>query len=690
MPIVTLPGAAIAAATDFVNSIQLNREIYHLYFGKIDSWDNQLDTPGSEISNLFTEREVRNNMVYLRRVMPGEISMCAQKNEWAQAPEYKVYTQWDDILPNSINDYHVVNSNFQVYKCLDNNNGALSEIEPAGGFFVPITLADGYIWKYMYTIPVAKRKRFNSLDKMPVQTALSETFYSQGTIGAINILDSGTGYPNLPITTLRLDGTTTGSGLDAVITQVNEYGGITQITINDGGGNYTSLNLETSGIGASAVLVPTVVSGVITDITITAMGSNYVIGDTITSSVGGAILLPVIDPVSGSIVSVKVINAGKGYVGAPNVIIEVEPGYSTGTGKYPGNSGAIIVLNMLDGEIDTISINDPGLDYVKDNATSILVVGDGTGAELIPILDSTGAVVEIFIKSGGTGYTFANANISGIGGSGASISINLNDSDIVSDQSIVEQSAIDGAIHNIVLITGGVLYTSQTNITISGDGVGCIAVPVIDQGIITKISIIAPGTGYTRAVVTINDPTRNDPSNTLQFATARAIISPAGGHGRNAVRELRVDSVCISAVLQDIPEFKLISQDFRQYGLTKNIRKFNTNKRLTALSSYEAIITRFENTVDLLPDMVIQNNINFFKVIYIDGKTVHLIPLTRKPVSPIGILRTADSVSSWSCSAILTYPTTDRYTGDLLFVSNEVPFIVDEVQGINIKTYLKF
>jgi hypothetical protein len=690
MSIVTLPGAAISAASDLVDNIQLNREIYHLYFGKIDNWDSTLDLPGNYVSSLVTEREVRNNITYFRRVMPGEVSLCTPRNEWSIAPENRVYTQWDDMMPNTTTDYHVVNSNFEVYKCLDNNNGALSTVEPTGRFYIPIKLLDGYIWKYMFTIPVAKRKRFNSFDRMPVQVALSDTFYSQGAIGRVSILANGSGYPNLQITNLNVNGATSGSGLVATVTAIGASGSITAITVTDGGSGYTSFDISISGVGSGAILTPIISAGVVTGFTIVSGGVNYSNGVTITSTVGGAILLPVIDPITGSIISVKIVNRGSGYTGTPTISIVVLAGYSSGVGKYPGNPGAVIAPNMLNGRLDTISINDPGLTYLSDNATTISVVGDGSGAELIPIIDSSGAIVELFIKSGGVGYTFANANISGIGGSGANISIILNDSDIISDQSIVEQSAVDGAIHLIIPVSGGAAYTNLTTVTIEGDGTGCTASVVVQQGSITKFNIITAGVGYTRAEAIINDPGRSDPGNILPLAIARVAISPAGGHGKNAVKELRADSVCISSILQDIPEFKLITQDFRQYGLVKNVRQFNTNQKLTSVSSYEAIVTRFDSTAGLLPDMIIENNLSPFKVIYVSGTTVHLLPIGRKPVSPVGILRTLDSVTSWACTNILTYPTTDRYTGDLLFVSNEVPFILDEIQGINIKTYLRY
>jgi hypothetical protein len=97
-------------------------------------------------------------------------------------------------------NYYVLTEDFNVYKCLDNNNNARSTNKPLGTATSPITAADGYVWKFMYNVPINLRSKFLSEDKMPVVSALSNQFYSNGAMDSIIINNKGTGYTSATIT----------------------------------------------------------------------------------------------------------------------------------------------------------------------------------------------------------------------------------------------------------------------------------------------------------------------------------------------------------------------------------------------------------------------------------------------------------------------------------------------------------
>ena len=95
--------------------------------------------------------------------------------------------------------FYVVTDEYNVYKCLDNNNGAQSTVKPIGTQVLPIPLSDGYVWKYLFNIPIALRTKFLTDNYFPVVTALSQQFYSNGGVNFINILNEGSGYTNASI-----------------------------------------------------------------------------------------------------------------------------------------------------------------------------------------------------------------------------------------------------------------------------------------------------------------------------------------------------------------------------------------------------------------------------------------------------------------------------------------------------------
>jgi hypothetical protein len=145
------------------------------------------------------------------------------------------------------NKFYVRNSQDQVFKCLFNNNGAVSNTQPQislGGELPEnpyIETVDGYKWKYMYTIPTGLKNKFFTDKYMPV---LRDTIVfanaEDGRIDIIKIVNGGTGYyagssvNNYAIASITGDGTLANVTVDVV------SGVIADINILSGGNNYTN------------------------------------------------------------------------------------------------------------------------------------------------------------------------------------------------------------------------------------------------------------------------------------------------------------------------------------------------------------------------------------------------------------------------------------------------------------------
>lgn len=684
------PAAKLSAAAKLVDDIFYKRDVYYLFFGKLEPW-GVIDYP--EVQALASEKDeriVRGSTIFYKRLGPSDVSLATKRIEWESGT---VYAEWDDTLDMSTLDFFVLADGYRIYKCLDNNLGAPSTSSPTGTPFNTFQTADGYVWKYMYTIPPAKRTRFLSNDKVPVQRAFTDSFYNNGSIERVVIASGGAGYTMTPITTMSVSGSTVGTGAVLSIATVNGSGGITGITITDGGTGYVgSCTLTISGAGTGAVLTPTFTAGVITAVTITAPGTGYVGGSSIVVSVGGAHLIPVVS--NGSIESVTIENPGSGYSGVPTISIA-----TTGTvdGKYPGNSTALFTALMLDGRIDRVAIMDPGTGYQESYNTTITPVGDGFGASLIPVVDG-GEIVDVFVEDPGYGYSSVALNVTTnpAASTEATLTAVISEYDLSTDQSIVEQAAVDGAIHLIKATIQGEGYSNlTTTVSIVGDGTGATCLPVIVDGAIIKYTITNAGSGYTYANVVITDEDRDiaDAANLLIDASARAIIPPAGGHGKNAPVELLADSAMITSSLRGIPALSEINQQFRQYGLLRNLRTELTNARVDVLQSYEVYEAEFNlaSIIGLQVDDVIHNAAQEeYRVVYIDNDIVHLAPNGRNASSPLGTLYPSSGGGSYTCEAIISAPLINKYSGDVYFISNEAPFVIDDANGIFIRTHISF
>lgn len=169
-------------------------------------------------------------------------------------------------------------------------------------------------------------------------------------------------------------------------------------------------------------------------------------------------------------------------------------------------------------------------------------------------------------------YTLSGADVAKFNTS-SFISVKTLEADDDSVQWDVQQAAIPGGIHRIKVTNGGSGYsTTKPTVTISGDGVGATVVAAnvtISGGAVTEIIVTDPGHGYSNATVTISGGT------TGVNATARAIISPKGGHGSNPMDELGAFYVMVDVQLvadEGSGDF-LVDNDFRQVGLIVNPRE---------------------------------------------------------------------------------------------------------------------
>lgn len=662
------------------------RSSYFYFLGKIDLWNVSDTPPTSPLNTVEQDNIVRDNIVYMRRISPTETSMVILRNQWESGA---TYTQWDHTQEMKGTSFFVVTPEYNVYKCLDNNLGGASTIEPSGTPLEPFRTADGYLWKYMYNIPIFKRNKFVSGNRIPVQRALTDTFYSKGAVNTVAVLDEGAGYISIPLTTITVTGTTTGTGASAAIDAVGPLGEITGLLINNGGSDYIAgaTVTVTSSTGIGAVIEITQTGGVIDGFTIVQGGYGYSLSDSISIDVGGAEIIPVVSPTTGSILKTVIKSPGSGYTTAPTLTINQTP--ATGTGKYGTNPGAVVKAVIDGGSIVNVTIEDPGVGYPTDTDTTIVVTGDGSGASFVPVV-SDGRVIDVAVEDPGSDYSYIKLEVVG-DGSGATLRGVIEESDFLSDQSLIEQTAVNGAIYNVVVTNPSLNnnYSQATTVTIAGDGTGATAHVEIEGTSITRVVMNSYGSGYTYATVVFTDVNRIEP-NSFVDAAAYAILPPVRGHGFNAVTELYSDTLSISTLLRDDVELNLVGQDYRQFGLIKNPTSILTNNRITTSQNLIQFTVTVADVKSMALDDLLLNNSKRYRVISINGNTINLQQLNSIYSVPSGVLTDAQNPAvTYNIQSVLSTPTANKYSGSLLYVTNREAFTPTEDQSIAIRTYIK-
>lgn len=148
------------------------------------------------------------------------------------------------------NKFYVRNTNDQVFKCLFNNDGAASTIMPEISIDgqLPenpfVETADGYKWKYMYTIPSGLKNKFFSDKYMPViQENIVLDNAVDGRIDIVEILNGGSAYYDGSTVNNYSVVNVTGDGRDANFTVDILNGEIVEVNILDGGQDYTEATI---------------------------------------------------------------------------------------------------------------------------------------------------------------------------------------------------------------------------------------------------------------------------------------------------------------------------------------------------------------------------------------------------------------------------------------------------------------
>jgi hypothetical protein len=558
---------------------------YYYFLGKTLSWQDELNPP-FPIDSYAYERAVRNEIITMKQIGPSDVSFVVPRKNWVDGVIYDMY---DDEYCNEIigidiisggsgyntlptiiitggggagaiytpvvldgqiidvdlvsrgtgytseptvtisggggtganlravlnlansgennledTNFYVMTDDFNVYKCLDNNNNSRSNVKPSGTSVSPIITPDGYVWKYMYNVPINLRNKFLDDNYIPVVSALTNQFYSNGTVDNVIINNKGINYTTATITV-------NGDGYreeDPIF--------ITGVNINDGGSNYTTATATFSDPVTDASSFISEATVFIGQKLVTTTGDFYEVASPGTLSTvapthrfgtvlnGTAALKFVgsrakatvnldngeVDSVSliGAVREINLISGGSGYTTAPTVT------FSGGGGS---NAVAVAKLNAITGSVLFCTITNPGDDYTSDPTVTFGTEWTANTAVLV-----------------GEQYFVANRlyTVTGDGTTGSVAPTHTTGSE--TDGTATLTYAGSPATGSVVR-RYGYGYSTVPTLTISGDGedaVGIVTVskseakllPILEEGQIVGIVAENPGIGYSVATLSVS------------------------------------------------------------------------------------------------------------------------------------------------------------------------------------------
>lgn len=335
------------------------------------------------------------------------------------------------------------------------------------------------------------------------------------------------------------------------------------------------------------------------------------------------------------------------------------------------------------GTISEIILNEQGSGYTV--APQVIIVGDGVGAEATATV-SSGLVTELNLVKGGAGYSFAFVLILGGNGTGASGSVTIETTDLpnIVNQNVAGYAvATNGQIDFMEVTEAGTGYVqSTTTVTVNGDGAGASAEVTVVEGEVVSVTITDRGTGYTFADIQVNGDGTG--------AEIRAVISPQGGHGSNIPQELFCTTLGVVVNIEDFLEDFFLENDFRQYGLVKNIKTFDNETLFSSNTGNACYVVEVpDGTLYNLDDEVITDSNGKYLVAYVKDNTIYLLPVINN-ITEESILENVTTGESGLTIISLVEPEISQRTGEVIYYNNISPLVRQTEQTETFKLFINF
>ena len=364
-----------------------NSTILYAAIGNVNPYENEPVPSAPVDSRQYLQYEAHRKFIGARKINPEDVSHVTLRVDWVPGTVYSMYRDTDINLYDR--PFYVMTNDYNVYKCLFNNEGAASTVKPSGFSTLPFTTSDGYTWKYMYTISLGDASKFLTKVHMPVKTlnltdgsiesdrqlAVQQAAVN-GSIEIVEVDDSGVEY--LQVTngvvdaggkfSIRLSG---GSGVDASPLD-NIYNGSSVYIISGTGSGQLRRVIDYSGstktlfVNTAFATVPNTDSRVIISPTVTIIGDG--IGAKAYSRVdsnGGVANVSIIDSGSNYTRAEALITANVVYGSGATANVIISPVGGHGSDPVRELGGDKVALNVQFASQEGVSANGNG--YIPSN-----------------------------------------------------------------------------------------------------------------------------------------------------------------------------------------------------------------------------------------------------------------------------------------------------------------------------------
>jgi hypothetical protein len=196
---------------------------YYLFIAEPQPWQAPFsdDIPPPAVDSVAEHRKIWKSMLGMKRIGEIDVAHVIKRYNWQPNTVFASYSDSDselfnhpteqEIIDANLGGYNAgpiycVDSNFNVYKCLNNNNESISSVIPSGTSPLPFSTGDGYTWQYMFTVNGPDILKFVTQDWIPVKKLdaddgspqwLVQQNATPNSISVIKVTNAGSGYVDI-------------------------------------------------------------------------------------------------------------------------------------------------------------------------------------------------------------------------------------------------------------------------------------------------------------------------------------------------------------------------------------------------------------------------------------------------------------------------------------------------------------
>jgi hypothetical protein len=264
-------------AKQFIEDMTQGSSVAYSFIGRGHSWTDDA-TPPTPVDSPNDEYDAYRSMVAMKKISPSDVSHAIVRRDWTSGTTYDEYrhnyssantansgatTLWSSL-------FYVVTDDYNVYKCLNNDNNTASTVKPDHTSLATPTESDGYQWKFMYSISASDVIKFVTNDFIPVKTLGAQLKVAGG-------VDTGTQASG------QQDGGLGDAATDNLSAQWDVENGavdgaLQRVRIKAAGSGYTNAttaNIAIRGDGVNGVATVVTSGAAVTAVSITTAGSGY-------------------------------------------------------------------------------------------------------------------------------------------------------------------------------------------------------------------------------------------------------------------------------------------------------------------------------------------------------------------------------------------------------------------------------